>query len=232
MRSMALGVIAALASVGAHPATLDQGFVPSTTTTINGYVCPSRVNAVPCWLAQSFTAGVTGELSSLDLAIWKEPTFITGVTVMVFTLNGNALGQALGGTNIPSSSVPNGNGQAFPPIGANPFALSVNLAGLGINVSAGATYVVATTNDVPYPSSAGNGILWLGSDPFSSVDIYTRGSGFVAFTGSLIPGTPLFNINTMPTDLGFRTYVTPIPEPASAFLLSLGLTLLALRARR
>lgn len=187
---------------------LDQSY--ATTSFSTGYSFLSRQGSPTSWAGETFTAGITGVLGSIDLPIWRDPGYATGLTLQVFAFNGNNLGALLGSVTLASSLVPTGegNGSAFPPHGADPFALHVDLSLLGISLVAGQTYALAASATALYPSDLdGNGIIWYGS-PGVGVDHYAGGHEFFAYSASLGAGTVLSDFGAA-ADLGFRTYVTP-----------------------
>jgi hypothetical protein len=212
-------------------AVLDQSYAPASFP--DGYSFLSREGSVPDWEIQTFTAGLTGQLAELDLPIWQDPAYDTGLTVDIFTFNGTQLGSLLGTLAIPSSSVPDGQGGgvAFPPSGTNPFAMILNTSSLGMNVTSGQSYAIAASATVLYPAgSAGNGIVWLGSAP-TGTDNYPGGGEFFTFTNSIGSGSTLSGFGP-DADLGFRTFVSPVAEPASVTVLAIGVLGLRLAHRR
>jgi hypothetical protein len=217
----ALSSLAAGAALPVMATQIDQFYAPSSFYC--GYSFLSRQGSIRDWSGQTFTAGLTGQLTQIDLPIWQDPAYNTGLTLDIFSFNGTSLGTLLGSVTIPSTSVPDGqpNGDAFPPQGSNPFALSVALSGLGINVTSGNMYAIAASATALYPAGeGGNGILWLGSD-VQGPDNYTSGNEFFTYSDSIDSTSDLAHFSAT-ADLGFKTYVAPVPEPSSLTLLALG----------
>jgi hypothetical protein len=217
MKLIALGLMLLLPSM-ASAAVLDQSFAPPSFP--DGYSFLTRQVAFTSWELQTFTAGLTGQLVEVDLPIWQEPVYNTGLTVDIFTFNGTQLGSLLGTLTLPNTSVPIG-ADAFPPPGANPFAINLDTTSLDINVTAGQSYAIAASATALFPAGlGGNGINWLGSDPNGGVDNYPGGREFFTFTdGNSIGSGSMLSSFGPDADLGFRTFVAAVPEPASLTIL-------------
>jgi len=205
-------LISALLFTGiANAAVLDQSYAPASFPA--GYSFLTRQVSTTSWELQTFTAGLSGQLTEVDLPIWQEPIYNTGLTIDFFSFNGTQLGSLLGTLTLPSTSVPIA-GDAFPPPGTNPFSINLSTANLDINVTAGQRYAIAASATALFPAGlSGNGINWLGSDPLGGVDNYPAGAEFFTFTNgnSIGPSSALFSFGS-DADLGFRTFVT-IPGP-------------------
>ena len=212
-------VLALLFPSGANAAELDQSYAPPSFP--DAYSFLTRQVSSTSWELQTFTAGLSGQLVEVDLPIWQEPIYDTGLTIDFFTFNGSRLVSLLGTLTLPNTSVPIGE-DAFPPPGTNPFSINLSTASLDINVAAGQRYAVAASATALFPEGlGGNGINWLGSDPNGGVDNYPGGSEFFTFTNgnSIGPGSTLSSFGP-DADLGFRTFVAAaIPEPTSLTLL-------------
>ncbi|MBC7883348.1 MAG: hypothetical protein H7Y37_18815 [Anaerolineae bacterium] len=233
---LSMTIVLSVSGVAKAAGVVDQSFIPPSPYT--SYVFATSTNSAGVnWIGQTFTTGLTGQLNQLDLAIWKDPAYDTGLVLDIFILNGTSLGSLLGTLTLPSSAVPNGIGSfAIPPTG-NVLALSVDLTSLGINVVAGQGYAIATAATTIYQIPftiplSGAGLIWLGSSP-TSIDNYTGGQQFSSVN------TPSTGFTFGPgVDLGFRTYVIPeaVPEPSQICgLIGFGLmggTALIVRRRR
>jgi hypothetical protein len=217
------------AGTSAFASTLDQ--VNEGPFTLAAYATDTREGRPVLETGQSFTAGLTGQLTRIDLALWRgfyrlpggEPiAFETDATLYVYSDSLDTLG-ILGFSDIPLGT---GTGQ---PIG-DPFSISLDLTSLGIGVEAGRTYIAAVRSTALLP---GNAIL-IGSrlGLFGSIsDTYAGGTAVLRNGGA---GTfdPFGN-----GDLLFRTYVEPqqpgiIPEPASWAMMIAGFGLVGAVARR
>jgi hypothetical protein len=228
------GLFAAAANpVAAGAATLDQSYAPASFP--SGYSFLTAQGSTTNWQGETFTAGLSGLLSQLVLPVWQDPAYATGVKLDVFSYSGTSLGTLLGTITVPSSAVPDGQGggAAWPPPSTPPFAFSVNLASLGIDLAAGSQYAIAASATVPYPAGkGGNGIVWLGSNP-AGPDNYTGGHEFFAAANTLSSSTHLATVG--PTvDLGFQEFVIPtaVPEPSVAWMLVGGLAVIGAVAGR
>jgi hypothetical protein len=157
---------------------------------------------------QSFTAGVTGRLSEVDL--YTRGNIANGSNNVNWEVRA---GNGAGGTILGSSS------STFPPLTfdfANDVAtLAFDTGGLNINLTAGSTYTFLITSVGGSGDLPTRGVLAQhGTNPYA---------GGRAYEGAY-PGD--FPNN----DLGFRTHV--VPEPASGTLLGAGaFVLLGLRRR-
>jgi hypothetical protein len=146
------------------------------------------------------------------------------------------LGPLLGTITLPSSSIPLAP-NALPPVGAaSAFSLSIDLTSLDVFVAAGQLYAIAETpTAVSSPAIIMNGMSWVSSVAAGTTDNYTQGYAFRVFSDTFGSGTRISGSLSPNLDLGFRTYVSPIPEPDAIALMLAGATVVAsaaLRARR
>jgi hypothetical protein len=157
---------------------------------------------------QSFTAGLTGRLSEVDL-------YTSGLIA-----NGsNTVNWEVRAGNGTGGSVLGGSSSTFPPVtfdfGNDVATLAFNTTSQNINVSAGSSYTFLITSVTGSGDLATRGLL-----AQAGTNSYAGGRAYV---GSSVTDTPNH-------DLGFQTHV--IPEPASATLLCAGVFgLLGLRRR-
>lgn len=154
------------------------------------------------WMGQTITAGITGQLTQVDLPIWRAPDYDSGIYLEVL----NSSLSVLGSVTVASSLIPTGGPlHAFPPPGTEQFSVSIDLSGLGINVVAGQSFAIAARSTALFPAGiGGNGILWLGSDgnPYSGGHQFgTSGTAVTDTSQSAFSGA----------DLVFRTYVLATP---------------------
>lgn len=212
---------------------VDQAYVPSPSNA-GTVITWSLDDGVPAWLAQSFTAGLSGQLTAVDLAVWGWATPQQDLRLQVHEVDGLTVGSLLGTAIVPAAAIPvNAFGAAFPEPGNDPVALRVDLSHLGIHVAAGSTYALAVSAGGRHPAGAGD-IDWLFTQ--EPGDHYPGGRGMFGYSTSLQSGQlmdPLFY--TPPgnfVDLGFRTYVSAVPEGSTAQLAALGLLVVAAFAGR
>ncbi len=156
--------------------------------------------------AQTFTVGLAGLLSQVDLQIVaRVPS--EDLNVSVHSTNGNSIGTILGTVIIDSSLVPEVSASTYGNF------VSVDLSGLGIVVTPGEVLAVGLS----YPTSGTGGYSWWnnftpgyqGGDMYQATQVagwaYNRFAGF---------------------DAGFRTYVDTgaagtVPEPCSFAIFAL-----------
>lgn len=209
---VALGIAVASAGAGATP-ILDQSFEEHISATGGGQ-----------GIAQTFTAGVTGTLTRVD--IFAEQ--LTAISLGILGTTGNVptpFSVALG--TVPLADMP------FTGFGS---WVSVDVSALDISVTSGdllAWALVGTQAQVG------------GSDFLVPGDRYTGGEAFGGRTIVITPGQPPVFFPPgevwapalappLVVDLAFRTYVEPrtVPEPSTLALLAAGaLMLLPLRRR-
>jgi hypothetical protein len=181
---VALGVLA-LAPAGAWAQTLDQ----QQTSFAGGgepVTGPDRGAGGGDSAAQTFTAGLSGTLERVDLALSQASTPSVGpLTVEIRDVVGGAPGTTvLASTEVPQPDVPTGGSQALAFVEV-PFASPTVVA-------AGSQYAI---------------VVYTGGEDFyqwgrSSADLYAGGSRFDSFESPPVTwGPPLSN------DFAFRTYV-------------------------
>jgi hypothetical protein len=176
--SFSLLVTAASAQV------LDQSYDPGN---VGGYSFNSTNPQ-----AQSFTVGITGLLTQVDIRAYN---FFGGatapLTVGVYQFNPGSpptLGALLATASLPQSSVPSTSG-----------FLSFDLSASSPMVTIGQQLVIRAS------TASSTSYLWEGRTPGG----YSSGQGYVS------SGNNLFTtLSGTGWDFGFRTYVIPVPEPA------------------
>jgi hypothetical protein len=224
-----LFIASALAAAPLVAGSLDQA--NEGPFTLAAYAADTRAGRDVLETGQRFTAGLTGQLTRIDLALWRgfyrlpggDPiAFETDATLYVYSDALDVLG-IIGFGDIPLGTA---TGQ---PIG-DPFSVSLDLTSLGIAVEAGSSYIAAIRSTALLPENA----ILIGSrlGLFGSVgDTYAGGTA-VLRNGGAGPFAPFGN-----GDLLFRTYVAPaapgiIPEPATWAMLIAGFGLVGAAARR
>jgi hypothetical protein len=180
---------------------LDQGFQP-TGQLISIGTSSDRA------LAQTFTVGVSGMLTRFDAYVAGGPVAVSVIWEIRPTINGvpveSATASLASGTFLGNAASQNWS------------FYTVNLAS-PIPVSTGE--VLAIDLRTP-PGYNGVSISWEGERP----DPYTGGYAFVGTpVGIPDPNATAWATSTLAGyDLGFRTYVEPVPEPSVAFLFFVG----------
>ena len=173
-------------AAGASAGTLDQ---QQTLSNFGGLQVDSSHSK-----AQTFTAGLTGQLDQVDLAL-SGMSVTTPLTVQIRDGSATAPGDTvLASASVPTSAVT--SSESFVPITiASP-----------ASVTAGTQYSIVALNDSP----AISGWFWYAGKT-DTASAYEGGRLYSSPNGP--PGTgPWFEGNTM-ADFEFKTYVTPPPPP-------------------
>ena len=192
-RTFLITAVAAAAALipaaGASAGTLDQ---QQTLSNFAGLQVDSTNSK-----AQTFTAGLTGQLDQVDLAL-SGMSVTTPLTVQI--RDGSATGP--GGTVLASASVPTSavaSVESFVPI---TFASPAS-------VTAGTQYSIVALNE----SSAVSGWFWYSGKPVTNPpSAYEGGRLYSSPNGP--PGTGPWSEGNPFADFEFKTYVAPPPPPA------------------
>lgn len=161
--------------------------------------------------AQSFTAGITGRLDSLEMALSETPaSFNELIHVSVVEWSGSSAGSVLGTHDVFMDD----------------YTGAIDFSAQNIQLTSGSTYAFILSNDLSYYNvndpyrNTGIRVLW-------DVDGYADGSLWTSYDG----GTN-WTIREG-TDTLFATYMSPVPVPAAVWLFGSGLIgLIGLSRRR
>jgi hypothetical protein len=219
-----------LACATARAQVVDQSYTPTPSNI--GAVLSASFEGRPLWLAQSFTAGLSGRLSAVDLAIWRDAGVEDNLVLQVFEINGQVLGTLLGSAPIAVADIPVGfGGPPFPAPATDLLGTHVDLSQLGIPVVSGSTYALAVSALNPTAGDpSGPLVSWLGDLLPGSIDHYPGGQMSATYANTLEPGAFLFPPIPL-ADVGFRTFVSTVPEAPTAGLALVGLALLLVQRR-
>lgn len=231
LRWLAAATLALAGAAAQAQIVIDQVYEPpvSAALVVNG----SNAGQ-PFWLGQTFTAGLTGTLASVDLAIWRAQAVDFGLILKLFDANGLTLGAELGALAIDAGSIPVGyQGNEIPPPGVSTLGTRVDLSSLGIHVEAGSSYALVVSALRTEPVTLQTPLMtWYGSlwSP-GAIDHYPGGERGYTYASALGPGDSLFPTEPL-EDLGFRTYVATVPEVSTAWLSALGALVVVIRGAR
>ena len=157
-------------------------------------------------LAQTFTAGITGDLDQVDLVLFRqfgEPPPLGTVTVEIRSTQGGVpTSQVLGAAR----PVSNADLPIF--FIAAPFAFQSYPLTAPVPVVAGTQYAIVTRGTVTYVQALGGGAA-------NGGDLYPRGAAFRSDNnGPFLPFGQIYGPQLADIDFTFRTFVTPAATPA------------------
>jgi hypothetical protein len=179
--TLALGMGAAQRAHAVSPAiVLDQSFtVPSSFGAVINDCCR--------FVAQTFTAGLSGTLAGVNLSVESASSFPLHVAIRTVQPSGVPSSTVLGETTLSSSSAPLSLLITFPQT---------------IQITAGVQYAIVVNYEGAPPPERGRS---LGSWPGGAFDGYPAGRSFASFADGISWFENLI-------DLHFRTYVTAITD--------------------
>ncbi len=161
-------------------------------------------------LAQSFTVGLSGQLTQIDLFIGRDVATSSALQFDIRTLTGA----------LPSE--PDAGGNIFAAISSSAGTISTtdgwhsfDVSGAGLSVNAGDVFAIALRSD------DAAGYRWNASDS----GLYTDGANFLRIVNWV--EDPF----SRPVDLAFRSFVA-VPEPSSLAILSVFAGLACVRRQR
>lgn len=218
-RTARAGIVAGLGSLWLLPnaaaAVLDQSFDPRPLRDQWIYHVPfgSNGHGDDDYAAQTFTVGITGRLVGLALLVGREAEYTTTplqIDILPTTPAGDPIDDhtlALASLTVPASA-----------FGTDPSGLEFAMIDLdaGLAVNAGDILAIALSVD----STLGGGYFWEESNPDAGPETggYAAGTGYYRSTHAIVfldTWVPFQGTN----DLGFQTFVEPVPLPGALLLM-------------
>jgi hypothetical protein len=196
---------------------LDQSFTASTNGSLFFGVFTFSTPNVQVEQAQTFTVGVPGTLSLVNLQIeqylaYGQNDFTTPVTVSIRTLSDAYPDSTLASISIPASSIP--------PNSSSATWVSADFSAASLSLTAGERLAIVVTST--QTESVAGSYSW-----------FNRGTGTGYANGDAVGRSIGDSWFTHSSDFGFQTYMVPVPEPeASELGLLAASTLLVVGWRR
>ena len=186
----------------AEPVQLDQVVMPGPDSNVIGVI-----NECCAFVGQTYTAGLTGTLAAVSVDVVSDRAFPLTVAIRP-TEGGVPTAAVLGQTTLRASSA------SFDEL----IAFSEDIEQL-----AGATFAIVVSYAGAPPPGAGHGVgHWVGRG-----DVYAGG-----FQMASVDGVDWSLVQYPQFDLHFRTFVAPVPEPATLGLFGAGIVCAAGRLVR
>jgi len=198
-------ILVAVSSVATNgTAAVDQEFAPATP---NFSAVVGSGNQVD-W-AQTFTVGLSGRLTGLDLRIGRQPTTQQPLLYDLRNTSANAPTESDAGANVlvsgqlQASEVPTDFELSAPP---NVF-VHIDLSAAALQVNAGDVLAIVLRSDNP-----GTAYRWFGVNGPPSIPRYSGGDSYHRNLAG-------WNKLSESGDNAFRTYVSAVPEPSCGALM-------------
>lgn len=205
MRTIALmAILLAAPFLAANASTLDQSVDPSASAQAQGrIIIDTQHGSTTVSHAQTFTVGALGNLDRVDILISQSdspPPLIIDIWAINDGLPALNTGSALASVLLWAPVVP----LYFPGW------VSVDFSGSPVPVTPGQQLALVLRPS--YPSRDGQEYRWVGG---GGGGLYTGGAAYY-WTSLSAEWAPMRGGSAPdPMDYGFRTYVTPVPEPAA-----------------
>jgi hypothetical protein len=208
-RHLVAAFLLAVCGAAIASAAVDQSVTVSWDDSLSAHL----VDQTFSW-AQTFTAGQTGQLSSIELQIWRYPNALKDLVVDIReTSEGRPVepdAPVLGSVHLPRETVP-----LEPATFATPAFVPIDLSAANVQVSVGQVLAIALRSDEPDVPFE-RGYLWAATN--QGVDPYHAGGSFERFEGQSM-WLPLFDAAAQ--DQGFKTIV--VPEPCAMIIFVAGI---------
>ena len=213
-----VAMFAACSAPAAAFADLDQYFTPST---VSGALNVGDSNEVD-W-AQTFTVGVTGTLSGFDIWIERHSTV---QLPLLFDIRTTSSGLPTLSDIGPHILVAGEKAALEIPVDRGEFSLPSELVHFDLSsdpvpVTAGDVLAIVLRSDDPSGHPDGLTYSWFAASARGVNPFYSGGESYA------LSGGHWFDLPAA-GDAVFRTYVTPVPEPAACCLLALGCGMLGM----
>jgi PEP-CTERM motif-containing protein len=151
---------------------------------------------------QTFTVGITGAVTAIDVQVSREPLTVENLVLSLWSTDAAGLPQARLATESVAPTDP-----AFTSTGPRPF-IRLDLTAGGVEVTAGELLAIELNSNAANNPPFNERYLWeIGGQ-------YDRGTAYTQI------GSSFFRQSD---DFHFRTFVTSVPEPGTLVLLSTGL---------
>jgi len=203
LRIVLLLVGTLLFSATASADTVDQSFT-------SPYSMSAALNECCPMLAQTYTAGLNGNLTGVNLELYSNiATDFSAhpLVVSIYSVTGGVPNSLLTSTTLPA--------------GFSPGISTLITFPTAIAQVAGTMYAIVVS--VPTAPAGGSGGYWIGA--CCGTDQYTGGQGLMLFNGSWV-------LIIADADLGFQTHVNVVPEPGTLALVTTGLAAAIVRRRK
>ncbi len=208
-------VVIVLCRVASADAILDQSYELTSFVSQGGVGGTSAQN-----VAQTIRVGVSGMLTQIDFWAYGNSVGVGDLRIDIRPTEVDGSPNELNSWAFAAITIPRANFQMDPvgnPPPISPFLVSVDFSSFGLMFDSGDMFAINFTNTSVETGTVGFAILG-NFGPGGSLGPYDRGQAFLR-SNDLMNGNFYawegHSANVGPVDLGFRTYMTPVPEPSS-----------------